>query len=334
VKGKRAAVTFWVLSAAMSVQFALTYIGTLTPAFSYSDYAKAAVGYPFRRRVLMEWIYQFVLSHGEHIHYNSSNSHLGLLPIFGTVFTAAAMMLAIAAAKRWIELVVGSNSIWAWCALLVVWMANYHFLLVSEIRVQTPYDVLSMAMFGLACYMAYVQNRWLYYPVFILASLNRESTLFLPLVFLVCGMTGEGSILQAIKKVRLAQWVETAIQLGVWAAILRWCILTTGGMEPQQSLLAQNFHMLSNPLHWSTYASVFGFLWIPYMLWFVRIGDVKLRRIAWLALPWAIVMLKYADPLEIRTNSEWIVYVAVCLAAIAKHSFVQRTGIEDRPFTL
>lgn len=80
--------------------------------------------------------------------------------------------------------------------------------------------------------------------------------------------------------------------------------------------------MIVKPVHWPTYVSVFGFLWIPYVVYFRRIRDVRLQRIAWLAVPWAVVMLVFADPLEIRTHSEWSVYIAVCIACIARSSWV------------
>ena len=318
---------FWGLAAVASLQFAIAYVRTLPPEFPFEQYAFAHVEYPYRRRVLMQWVLRAAMHFGERLTYRSQHSRFTPVEICNIAVTAIAMLAAIAIASRWIQRIAGTDNPLRWLSLLVLWICNYHFLLVPEIRAQLPYDVPSVALFGLGCYAVYTRNRLLYYPTLIVASINRESALFLPFVFLLFQMGEAGSLAQAIRRTKPALWAETLLQLGIWAAIFEWCIWLTGGPGPPLHLLVRNLHLIAHPAHWPTYASILGFLWIPYVLSFRQIGDPRLQRIAWLALPWAGVMVVFADPLEIRTNSEWAVYMAVCMAAMARGWIVKRGEI-------
>jgi hypothetical protein len=308
---------YWFLAAVSSLQFAITYVVT-QKGFKFVDFAMGQVTYPFRRRIFMAYVYRGFLRLGLHVHFKTSS--LGANEIFSIVVNAAMLLLAIAVARFWIREMIGQDSPWEWMSLLVIWVTNYHFLLTPEMHWQTPYDVPSMAFFGLASYAAFTRNRWLFYPVFLIATTNRESTIFLPMVFFLFGLGSAGSLWQALKSTRVALVLETLAQFLLWYVVNQTCIYVSGGPEPSLSLYRINFHLLINPTHWPTYFSLFGFLWIPYALFFDRIGNQRMKRIAWLAIPWAMVMFKLSDPLEIRVNSEWVVYGVVCLSLISKNS--------------
>lgn len=197
-------------------------------------------------------------------------------------------------------------------------MAYFHFLLIAEIRVQTPYDLPSMAFYAVALYAILARRFAAFYVVFIVATLNRETTLFLPFFFFLWQLNDDCRLVEALLNVKLSQLGELATQLAIWGGIHTWAESTVaGGSHLWRNYLLQNIHFLLDPLHWCTMASVFGFLWIPYLVFFRDIPSVYLRRCAVLIVPWFVMMLLFGDLLEIRIHSEWISYIAVCVAALA-----------------
>jgi len=81
--------------------------------------------------------------------------------------------------------------------------------------------------------------------------------------------------------------------------------------------------MIINPSHWPTLTGAYGFLWIPYFIYFRRIQNIRLQRCLLLAPLWLAINIRYADVIEIRTDSEWIPYLVVCLASIVHNSFTR-----------
>lgn len=298
---------------------------TVTPAFPLRAFTHAAVDFPFRRRMLLQWFYRAGLEFGDHLKFFSAHTTIGPDTLVTLLLAFASTMLLILSAKLFISRILGPDSPFVWFSLLTLYITNYHQLLVHEMRFMAPYDVPSAALFGLACYAAFSRNRWLYYPVFLIATFNRESTVFLPLVFLIFGLRKDLPLPEALRRFKPAAYLEVVLQLVAWRAILTFEEHITGGVVHQDSLVIRNLHMLANPFHWSTYVSIFGFLWIPFLIFFNRISDIGLRRCALLAPLWAAVMVRYADMLEIRTNSEWTVYLTVSLALIADASWKVKT---------
>jgi hypothetical protein len=203
-------------------------------------------------------------------------------------------------------------------ALLVPYMAYSNFLLIYEIRVQTPYDLPSMAFYALALYSILNRRRAVFYAVFTVASFNRETTLFLPFLFLLGQLREDRGLVDASRSVGLRPISELAVQLVIWEGIHAW----TGSLVSPGTLVwaghpAQNFHFIVDPLHWPTFASVFGFLWVPYLVCFRAIPNVYLKRCSVLLIPWFLFMFFFGDLLEIRLESEWISYLAVCMALLA-----------------
>lgn len=320
-------VLFWGLSLLVATHFAISYTVVLTRAFIYFDYASHNVDYPFRSRVMMAWVFRLALHIGGWLHIppNAKVFFGGSLSYCELICVLVSMFISIWAVRRCIEILLGKQTPYVWGAFLLPLMAYFHFLLIGEIRVQTPYDMPSVMFYALATLAILSRRRWLYYPVFLLATFNRESTLFLPLFFFLAQLREDVSLGEAMKSVRA--WVvgETVLQLAVWKGIRMLCDHWVGkGVIAYKEHFPQNIHFLLDPLHWATIASVFGFLWIPYVIYFRDIRSVLLRRWALLTPLWFAVMLGAGDLLEIRINSEWMPYMALCLTLIASRHVVLR----------
>ena len=330
-RNRRAEWMFWALVLLVAMHFALSYNLVLKRAFDYNDYIRGLVAYPYRTRRLMAWVFRAAVHVGHALHANVETADTrGPIWWCELCSVAASVFAAIWATRRSIETLLGKNSPWVWTAFLVPYMAYFHFLLVGEIRVQTPYDLPSMAFYAVGLYAILKRNRLLFYAIFIAATLNRETALFLPLLFFLRELRESVGLPEALKKARPLAWFELALQLALWAGLRVWSnSLVAHGTFGEARFMPQNVHFLLSPLHWPTLASVFGFLWIPYLVFYKRIPSVYLKRCAMLAPLWLLLMFKYGDLLEIRIHSEWIPYVAVCMAVLLNGSFAMRTATQS-----
>ncbi|MGO4209793.1 hypothetical protein AB4Y89_15985 [Terriglobus sp. 2YAB30_2] len=326
---------FWMLCIAGCFQFAQGFSITLGPAFTLQDFAYGHVESPYRRRIFMEWVYRAFL----HLH-GTRLFHLGkrtMTPeqqvLFLTGFIASLLMVVV----TWtlIRQLLGRQTPWQWISLAAIYMLDTHELLSFDIRAQFPYDLTTPIFFGTGLYALISRKRWLYYVAFLVGTLNRETTMFLPLLFVVCSLPEEFSLRQAWRQIRPLVLVEAAAQLVVWQLLVMWCEQMTGGHGTGIVISWQNnLRIVSNPTHWPLFASTFGFLWIPLVLFHDRVSDTRLRRCAYLLPLWVAVMFYTGDPLEIRLYNEWIPYMTACLALIASNSLlIVRRGnaAADRP---
>jgi len=325
---------FWALALLVSIHFAFSYVTVLKRAFSYSDYIQGIAAYPYRTRRLMAWVFKGAQLLGRLIHAKPETpDDRGPIWWCQLGVVAASVFAATAATRRSIQTLLARNTPWVWAAFLVPYMAYFHFLLIGEIRVQTPYDLPSMAFYAIGLYAILSRNRLLFYAIFILATLNRETALFLPLLFFLRQLKEDDSITHALRRVRPLAVAELVLQLAIWAGLRVWSnSLVPRGTFGEARFIPQNIHFLLSPLHWPTLASVFGFLWVPLLLFYKRIPNVFIQRCLLLAPLWLLLMFKYGDLLEIRIHSEWISYIAICMALLLDQALTWKQPSQDHQF--
>ena len=293
----------------LCLHFAFVYVNTLEPAFDYHAYAQGTVAGPYQTRLLLSLVFRALL-HAVPAQ-TPLPGHLADPLLLAMLPIAAASLFFATDAVRRATLHLGlTPRLAALLSFSVPWMAYFHFDLAPEIRVQTPYDLPQLLCFAVAWLGIVRRSRWLFYTAFLLGSLNRETTLLLiPIWMLFEYDHHRGRTVLA----------EGAGLAALWTALR---VLTVrfypGSHQAVTFHLAQNLHFLRSPLHWMTMLSVFGFLGIPLAVYFRDVRLKPLRQTIGLALPWFALMCVVGDLLEVRIQSEWIPYVAICLALIAQ----------------
>lgn len=269
----------------------------------------------------MAWVYRAYLHlHGDQplnlgkLHVTVEQQIIFLIGLVGAILTVASI--------RWmIGHLLGPGSPYRWVSLASIYMLSTHELLVTDIRTQFPYDLMTAVFFGTGMFAALLRKRWLYYLMFLVGTLNRETTMFLPLVFLMAAIPVDRPLKEAWKSVRPAVVIEVLLQLAVWKGIVSFCERITGGHGTGMEIhWKSNLFMLANPRHLPLFLSVFGFLWVPVLIYQKRISHPTLRRCLLLLLGWFLVMFYVGDFLEIRLMNEWVPFMTVCLALILKNS--------------
>ena len=197
-------------------------------------------------------------------------------------------------------------------ALLVFHALGHLYVLPEAWPFWYPSDLPSVALFA-GGLLALRSGRWVvYYPLFALATLNRETACFLTIVH----------VLTRLDPRRLgALAAHVAAQTAIWAAIKLGLAATydgnpgVGGWD--RGAWSQNLISLREPRTWLLLASSFGFLWIPLAAFGHRIADAFARR-ALLVLPVMLAAgLRLAVVDELRIYGEGIPLVVLGLVALA-----------------
>jgi hypothetical protein len=191
-------------------------------------------------------------------------------------------------------------------SVLFALVLPFQFLL-PAVRYHYCYDLPSIAFFTL-CLGALVRRQWfVFYPVFILATFNRETTAFLVPIFLLAYVgrsPWRGVFGHAV--------AQTALWVGIkW---LLWRVYGgnadpayTGRFDLYQDTVAQNLRLLhGDPSVWFTLASNWGFLWIPAFTQWRRIGHPFIARALWAVPLYVCAMFFVGELAELRIYSEMI----------------------------
>jgi hypothetical protein len=307
---------YYAILGMVCLHFALAYTRLLPTDPPYHDYAAGIAADPYQTRILMslvfkmalDWKFLAALSHHLAGPYGDPLILL-MLPI------VAASMFAATEAVRYATRNLGVPEVVSrWGAFCVLLMAYFNYLVNPEVSFQTPYDVPQVAVFAICLAAILKRNRFVFYVLFMIGTLNRETTCFLvPIFGLLEWHRATDSTVQRHGRL----FAELGLLSALWLA-LRYFSSHFYEQHPLYAgiLLRRNLGFLINPFHWPVLTSVFAFLWILYLLQFRRIGHRGLQFCAILLPLWLAVMLVAGDPLEIRIHSEWIGYLAVCLILI------------------
>ena len=154
------------------------------------------------------------------------------------------------------------------------------------------------------------QGRWAwYYWVFPFATLNRETTSFLVLIF---ALTQFGQM----KWSTYAQ--HLAVQIAIWICI-KWLLGFTFAKNPgvgeyYADSLKENWAAVQHPSTWLTLSMVFGFLWLPLLVFAHYLRGTFARR-ALLVVPlFFVVSFALARFDELRIYGEMVPLVVLGLA--------------------
>ncbi len=202
-----------------------------------------------------------------------------------------------------------------------LWLVPFSYLLVGagpdvHRYPYFPWDLPALALFTLALHLLRSERWALYYPVFVLATLNRETTCFLPVVYLLArGDSRPPRALALHAAAQTALWV--AIKLCLRAAFSR-------GAGLHESHLDDNVFYLSRPEGWAHVLSALGFLWAPAAMLGRRVSDPFVRRGLWVMPLWLAGMLSVGNVYELR------VYGELTPLALAAWALILRDALRGR----
>ncbi len=214
--------------------------------------------------------------------------------------------------------------------VLVFCVTSYILLPLQSFRFY--YDLPSLGFFSVGLYLIYFRkNPLLFAALFVVATINRETTLILLWFF----------VLAAITEGHAADWhrayaprtLAVVVPLGLyWAG---WHIFV-GRMFAHNHLewirhYVVNAVLLAWPPAWPQLFSAGCFLILPILVFRRCVKDATLRLWLWVLPVWFGIMFVYGILVEVRIFGELVPYLACMSALIAEQAILARLATHAGP---
>ena len=198
------------------------------------------------------------------------------------------------------------------------------------------YDLPSLAFFAAAMYLIYFRKPWIYFvALFIVATVNRETTLLLLPLYLVDKAVEDRELCwrRVIEPPSLLRVLPLAAFWIAWQLFVHHHF--AGNRSELYPRLNWNLKSLLAPIAWPQLLSASGYLLIFVVAYRKRISDPQLRAWFWIVPIWCFFMFVYGILIETRVFGELIPFV-VCAAALIFEQMVavrmtKVVSLEERP---
>ena len=319
IKSARSALIFVALAALYAYGFGSTHAAL--EEWWQATFERLVAGEaptPMQYRILLPWLARRLVSamgrSGAPATLRQIRFGMELASVFGLLIAVFVVSPSIVVRARVPTARLGGPAAWA-AALLVALALPFHFLLLEPSRVFYIYDVPAILFFflGLAAARAGAW-RW-FYPLFVLATLNRETSCFLTVVILLAGW-GRWPWRRLLAHVAAQTALWLAVKWALWSVFQHNIDLQYGDAAGLFKLTwTDNLAAARHLRTWLLLPAVYGYLWMPLLLVYGRLADPWLRR-ALLAVPlFHVAMLVPGEILELRIYAEMLPLVVLGLVA-------------------
>lgn len=206
----------------------------------------------------------------------------------------------------------------------VVLVLPWHYLLPREIALVIPSDIPAVMFFTLLLALM-VNKKWLwYYVIFAIATLNRETTCFVTIIFLLAYWK-KLPVRELFYHLVAQLVIWTTIKTGLWFLYADnpgslFEIFHAGG---SRSHFWSNIQFLTTPKRVLILLSSFGFLWIPVLIWGKYISELFIKSALLAFIPFFLAMLIIGNLNEIRIFGEWLPLVLAANFIILRQLFLK-----------
>jgi hypothetical protein len=244
---------------------------------------------PYQYRVLVPWLVRGALA----AHVIDPASQMAAFAVIQTVF----LVLLAFVFRRYLSRFIRDRVLASVMALTIYAILPFNYFNLPYY----PYDIPSVMFFTLGLLLIYDRDwRW-FYPLFVAATLNRETSIFLVVVVVfVLYDKYSWRMLGLLAGSQLAIWL--AIKAALWTIYQqnRWM-----GYGLYQFQLKVNLATLIDfPIKGIIALATWGCLWLAVVVWYRRIHDVHLRRTLW-TIPVFIAGMMFAGfVIELRIYGE------------------------------
>ena len=247
---------------------------------------------PYQYRVLVPWLVRGAVA-------------AGLLPSDADIPAFVALeglaLVALACAfRQYLSLFIDDRLVTSVAAL-----SAYAVLPFNDLRGPfLPYDTPSIVFFATGLVLIRRQSwRW-FFPLFTLATLNRETSIFLTAAFAVALYDEyRPSRLALLGGAQIAIWI--AIKAALWQIYRQNPSVGASGLYFFQ-LKVNLATILSRPIASLIVLSTWGGLWLTALIWHARISDRFLRRTLWVVPMFMAGMFVVGFVVEMRVYGEML----------------------------
>ena len=217
------------------------------------------------------------------------------------------MFLTVIAFRRYLDLFLKDRRVSAIMAFMIFLVLPFHVFFPRPYFANYWFDTPALLFLTLGLTFLY-QKKWtLYYGLFVVATLNRETTCFLTMIYLFTTLGRE-------RLPRIAG--HCAAQFVIWMSIkvvLGRVFAGNPGVDGFEWMdgsgvphWLDNLRFFAKPSNVPAFLSMMGFLWIPVLCYYKRIDDVFVRRALWVIPVFFSGMFFVANIYELRIFAELI----------------------------
>lgn len=267
---------------------------------------------PYQYRVLVPWLVRGAVE----LHLIRPESELAT---FARIQVVVLVLLAFVF-RRYLALFIKDPALTSVMALSIFAILPFNYFN----RPYYPYDIPSVMFFTLGLILIH-DEKWLwFYPLFAIATLNRETSIFLTVatVFVLFDRYSWPR-LGALAMSQMAIWGAIKLALYVIYQQNRWM-----GYGLYQFQLKVNIATLSTfPVKALMVLATWGCLWLAVVIWHKRINNVFLRRNLWtipvfiagmFLVGFVIELRIYGEVLPIVLAAAWVVFLDVVRESLAR----------------
>ena len=333
----------WLLNTLATIQLVWFYLARVPPALNLLSYEQGVERTPFQERMLLMFplryahtspLFQHTASFLNRAHgwFGPSSGHIYAEGILELVIDLFCVVVTGVLARGLYQAASRTALLTPFVYPLVLVMITVTYAIQANYPLRFLYDLPAMAFFTAGLALLYFHsNRLLFAALFIVATINRETTLLLLPAYLLmqCGPV-------TCQPGGQARWRWNQLlsrgTLGLSIPLLAWWIAWhlwvvhhfAANVSAAGPRLALNLGTILVPLSWPQLFSVAAYLWPLTFLYRRQIIDPTLR--AWTRLPfiWLMFMLAYGLLIETRIFGELIGYFACTSALIAEELFLQQ----------
>lgn len=316
-----------------TIQFAWCYLWLTRPYVNTALYEQGLERMPFQGRVLMMLPMRW--AHASHtLHFLTQPFALSRFwfprPVQPEVLVQAAVNVICLLLTGWFTTRIYERSSqrnlltpMVYPLLLVVCGATYVMHTVQNFRF--IYDLPSLAFFSAAMYLMYFRRHWgLFVALFLVATVNRETTLLLLPLYMINQAACPGRL-----RWRRAFGARTLlVVLPLAAAWIGWQLLIRHIFAHNPSefypRLNWNVKSLLVPQAWPQLLSACAYLMLFVVVMRRRIADRRLQAWLWLLPIWFVFMFSFGILIETRVFGELIPFVVVASTLIAEELILAR----------
>jgi len=267
---------------------------------------------PFQFRALIPWTVDFLRN-------SVGLSQPGLEQFrFGSEFLFTFLLLI--AFRAYVSCFLSGPVAPSLATLLLAWVLPFHYLIPQRLGLYYVYDVPSVFFFTLGLLFLY-RRRWLlFYPLFLVATFNRETTCFLTLIYLMTALPRgrretRGQSTRRTEHSLPVVAAHCAAQLAIWYSI-KYALHSLYGGSLHYTHYTRNFYLLRVPATYPILLSVFGFAWVPVLLGLRRIENAFVRRACFAVPIFFLGIFIVAQICELRLYGEMIPIVLAAFICV------------------
>ena len=330
----------WVIfTLGICVHFALAYNLELD-FLDLKAYMLGAEKTPYQYRILMMYVFQLLATkhavialaqHTQHMHVPEEwqkpqklvQIGVSMVTLFGAVLATAGTLTKLT----------GDRIFSRWMSLLLIYMTYANLAPGWGLGYSFPYDTPSLMFFCLGLYLVVSGKDWLYYILYPIAVLNRETICFLTVIFVIWRWQELRARAGGVtRKAALRLAGHGVVQAGIWVGLKIWLAhrfaanvydYATIVTHPRViGRILMNLHELVRPQQWPVFLSVFGFL-LP-VVWLQRrwILNPGIYWSCMIVIPlWFVGMFFEGLLPELRVFSELSSLLTLALGLIVYHRF-------------